>query len=312
MSGRDYVNLLGLSALWGTSYLFIKIAVEGNLAPAELIAGRLIVAAAVLFLVVRLRGLRMPRERQMWRSFAIMGLVGTAAPFLLIAWGETRIDSSLAAVLNATVPIATVILAHFWTRDERLTLRKIAGVLIGFAGVVVVVGNVTLGGHGSALPGIAALLASSICYGISAIFARSAFRGIAPEVASTGQMTMGAAYLLVPGLISALLEPRPPAPGAVGAGLALALLGTAGAYLLYYRLIASVGATRTAASTYLLPAFAVVYGAIFLREPIGPRLLLGFALILLGIVFVTGMRIPLTPRTTGVPLPSGARERGRG
>jgi len=288
VTGRDWAYLLGLSALWGSSYLFIKIAVDGHLAPAELVFVRLVLATAVLYLVARLQGLRLPRDRRVWRSFAIMGLVGTALPFLLISWGETTLDSSLAAVLNATVPIATVLLSHYWTRQERLTPSRIVGLLAGFLGVVVVVGNVsfhTVGGMGAL--GVAALLLSSLCYGVSAIFARGAFGGVAPVVASMGQMLCGALYTAIPGTISALAERQAPRVGAVAAMVALALLGTVGAYLLYYRLIARVGATRTTTSTYLLPAFAVVYGALFLHESVTPRLLVGFALILLGIAFVT-------------------------
>lgn len=284
----DYAYLLGLSALWGSSYLFIKIAVEGGLAPAELVFVRLVIAAVVLLAVARLRGLRLPRGSRPWRSFAIMGLVGTAAPFTLIAWGETRITSSLAAILNATVPIATILLAHFWTRQERLTPMRAVGILIGFAGVVVLTGNVSLSGGGGALLGVVALLASSVCYGVASTFARAAFQDVPPVIASTGQMVCGAVFMAAPGIAGGFAARGAPSLGAIAAMVALALLGTVGAYLLYYRLIARVGATRTATSTYLLPAFAVVYGALFLREPIGWRLLAGFALILLGVAFVSG------------------------
>lgn len=287
VTARDYGYLLGLSACWGSSYLFIKIALNGDMAPFELILARLLIASTVLYIVVRLRGLRMPRSRRVWRAFAVMGLVGTAAPFSLIAWGETRIDSSLAAILNALVPIVTILLAHYWTRQEHLTLPRVAGVLVGLGGVVVLVGNVTVGGHGGALLGVAALLLSSVCYGIANTYARGAFHGVAPEVAATGQMAVGALILSVPGALSALAAHHAPLPGAWAAMLALTLLGTVGAYLLYYRLIARVGPTRTAMSTYLLPVFAVFYGAIFLHEPVGARLLLGFALILAGVVVVS-------------------------
>ena len=288
MAPRDYGYLVGLSALWGSSYLFIKIALEGHVAPAEIVLGRLLMAAAVLYLVARAQGLRLPRSGRAWRAFAVMGLVGTAAPFSLISWGETQIDSSLAAILNATVPIATVLLAHFWTRDERLTVGRVAGVLIGFAGVMVLAGNAALGGHSDALLGVLALLLSSVCYGIAAIFARGAFRGVPPVVASTGQMLLGALFMAVPGAAATLSARQAPAPGALAAVAALALLGTVGAYLLYYRLLLRVGPTRTSLTTYLLSAFAVVYGALFLHEAITVRLLIGFALIVLGVVVVNG------------------------
>lgn len=286
MTARDYGYLLGLSALWGSSYLFIKIALNGFMSPFDLILARLVIASLILYAVVRARGLRMPRTRRAWRAFAVMGLVGTAAPFTLISWGETHIDSSLAAVLSATVPISTVLLAHYWTRQEHLTAPRIVGILIGFGGVVVLTGSVTVGGQSGALLGVAALLLSSICYGISATYARDAFKDVAPEAAATGQMMAGAIFMVVPGLLGALAAHRAPTPGAWAAMLALTLLGTIGAYLLFYRLIARVGATRTTMSTYLLPAFAVVYGATFLHEPIGARFLIGFALILAGVVVI--------------------------
>jgi drug/metabolite transporter (DMT)-like permease len=288
MAPRDYGYLVGLSALWGSSYLFIKIALEGHVAPAEIVLGRLLMATAVLYLVARAQGRRLPRLGHTWRSFAVMGLVGTAAPFSLISWGETRIASSLAAILNATVPIATVLLAHFWTRDERLTIGRVAGVLIGFAGVVVLAGNAAVGAHSGALLGVLALLLSSVCYGIANIFARGAFRGVPPVVASTGQMLLGTVFMAVPGATATLSARQAPAPGALAAVAALALLGTVGAYLLYYRLLLRVGPTRTSLTTYLLSAFAVVYGALFLHEAITVRLLIGFALIVLGVVVVNG------------------------
>ena len=209
---------------------------------------RLVLATAVLYLVARLQRLRLPRDRRTWRSFAIMGLVGTALPFVLISWGETTLDSSLAAVLNATVPIATVLLSHYWTRQERLTPARVAGVLVRFLGVVVVVGNVSLHTGGLGGLGVAALLLSSLCYGVSAIFARGAFQGVAPVVASTGQMLCGALYMVIPGTISALAERQAPEAGAVAAMVALALLGTVGAYLLYYRLIVTRRVTKEVAS----------------------------------------------------------------
>ena len=295
MAPLDYGYLLGLSALWGSSYLFIKIAVDGHLAPAELVLLRLVLAAVVLYLVARAQGLRLPRERRLWRAFAVMGLVGSAMPFTLISWGETMIDSSLAAILNATVPIITVLLAHFWTRNERLSVTRLLGVLIGFAGVVVLVGTSSARGHSAALLGVALLLVSSLCYSVVAIYARGAFQGVPAVLASTGQMLWGAIFMAVPGLVSGVAARQAPTAGAVAATAALALLGTVGAYLLYYRLIARVGATRTTMSTYLLPAFAVVYGALFLHEPVGLRLLIGFALILAGVAVVSGRLWPPRP-----------------
>jgi len=297
---RDYIELLGLSALWGASYLFIKIALDGGFDPVALVCVRLVIAAALLYAVARRRGLPFPRDRRVWRAWAVMGLIGTALPFVLVSWGETHIDSSLAAILNATVPIFTVGLAHVWGgADERITLARIVGAAIGFAGVVVVVGDIHLATHPGALLGVGAVLLSSFCYAVSPIYARGAFRGVPPVFSAMGQMGVGALYTAVPAVLGAASAHRFPAPGAVAAMLALTVLGTVGAYLLYYSLLARIGPTRTTSSTYLLPVFAVVYGAVFLQEPIGLRLLLGFALIVAGVVFITRSRSipPVTAKT---------------
>lgn len=288
MTALDYGLLLGLGALWGSSYPFIKVALAGHIAPFEIVLFRLVLATLALYVVVRVQGLSMPRTRRVWRSFAIMGLIGTACPFFFISWGETRITSSLAAILNSTVPFFTVLLAHFWARDERLTAVRLLGVAIGFAGVVVLVGNVTSGSFAWALPGTLSLLAASCCYGIANNFARGAFRGIQAEVAATGQMLLGAVFVAGPGTAAAVTARAAPTPAGLAAVAGLGLLGTALAYLLYYRLIARVGPSRTSMVGYLLPAFSVVYGAFLLHETVTARLLFGFALILAGIAVVNG------------------------
>ncbi|HZS92950.1 MAG TPA: DMT family transporter [Chloroflexota bacterium] len=288
MAARDWAFLLMLSALWGASYPLIKVALEGHVGPFEIVLLRLVIATVVLYLVARLQGSELPRTARTWRSFAIMGLVGTAAPFFFISWGETRIDASLAAILSATVPFFTVFLAHVWIPDERLTVRSIAGIVIGFLGVVVLVGDVRLGGASSALPGVISLLLSSLCYGIANIVARNALREVPPVVASTGQMLMGAVFVAIPGGISTLTSTQAPTPQGLLAVAGVALLGTVAAYLIYYRLIARVGSSRTSTVAYLLPAFAVLYGTFLLKEALTLRLLIGFALILLGVAVVNG------------------------
>jgi drug/metabolite transporter (DMT)-like permease len=288
VAALDWAFLLILSALWGSSYPFIKVALEGHIGPFEIVLLRLVIATVVLYGIVRLQGFGLPRTARAWRSFAIMGLVGTAAPFFFISWGETRIDSSLAAILSATVPFFTVLLAHVWMPDERLTVRSVAGIVVGFLGVIVLVGNVRLGGASSALPGVISLLLSSLCYGIANIFARNAFRDVPPVIASTGQMLLGATFIAVPGGATALAASQPPTLEGLLAVTGLALLGTVTAYLVYYRLIARVGSSRTSTVAYLLPAFAVLYGAFLLQEAVTMRLVIGFALILLGVAVVNG------------------------
>jgi drug/metabolite transporter (DMT)-like permease len=277
----DLALLALLAAIWGASFMFIKVAVE-TIPPLTIVAGRVALGAALLLAVARARGVRLPRDRATWARCAAIAAIGNVAPFALIAWGEARIDSALAAILMSTVPLATVLLAHLLTRDERLSLDKAAGVAVGLAGVAVLIGPGALSGLGDRLLGQLAVVLAACGYALAGIVAR----GLAGQsAAATGAAVLSvAASVAVPG---SLLLDRPwtlqPSAQALGAVAVLGLLCTGAAYLILFRLVTRVGATFLSLNNYLVPLFGVLWGALLLGERLPPRALGALALILAGI-----------------------------
>ncbi|MFN8504713.1 DMT family transporter [Kouleothrix sp.] len=288
MQTRNLGALLLLGAVWGASFLFIKIGVR-EMPPEVLVALRVGIAALVLLAILYARGLRLPAAPRMWGHFLFTGLVGLVLPYVLITWGEQSIPSGMAAILNATTPLFTLLLAYLWTREEHLTGMRLLGVAIGFVGVVVAVGAEGLSISNASTRGQLAVLVAAAAYGVNGVYSRRAFRGMPPLLPATGQML--SATLIIAPLALALhgLPTALPSAGALGAVLALAVFGTALAYILLYWLIERLGATRSSMVTYLLPPFALVYGTLFLREPIALNALLGLALVVLGILLANGV-----------------------
>jgi drug/metabolite transporter (DMT)-like permease len=301
MQTRYLGVLLLLGAVWGASFLFIKLGVQ-DFPPPTLVAIRLSVAALVLLAVLYARGLRLPRRARAWGDFLLTGCVGLVLPFVLITWGETSIPSNMAAILNATTPLFTVLLAYIWTGEERLSGLRLLGVVLGFVGVLVVVGIADISLASTSTRGQLAVLVASLCYGISNTYSRRAFRGLPPLIPATGQLLAGA-LVITPLALATQGIPAAPAPLAIGAVLTLAVFGTAMSNILLYWLLEHVGATRTSMVTYLLPPFALLYGALFLRESITMNTILGLALVVAGILLANGaLRWPaksaaLEPRT---------------
>jgi drug/metabolite transporter (DMT)-like permease len=288
MRVRYFGALLLLGAVWGASFLFIKIGVQ-EMAPEILVMLRLVIASAVLLGVLYGRGLRLPMRRRTWADFLVLGVVGLICPYLLITWSEQAIPSGMAAILNATTPLFSVLLAYVWTREERLTGLRLLGVALGFAGVVVAVGLDDLNLARADTQAQLAVLVAAACYAISGIYARCAFRGVPALVPATGQMLTGA-LLITPYALLARGIPAPlPSATAIGAVVALAGFGTGLAYILLDWLIEQIGATRSSMVTYLLPPFALAYGALFLREPIALNALLGLGLVVAGILLANGV-----------------------
>lgn len=277
--------LLVLGALWGTSYLFIKVTVS-EVPALTLVAGRLIVAAAIMWILLLLRGQTVPRSRRIWTAFGVMGLLSGAIPYWLISWGEQYISSGLASLLQATMPIFTILLAHWLSNDERLTWLKGIGVIAGFAGVGVLMMPDLRQGLQANLLGQMAIIGSSVCYATATLFARVHLRGQSPVVATMGQLTTGA-LLTVP----ACLVLEPPVHlrvswAALACWLALAILGTVIAYIIYYALIERTSATFVSMVTYIIPVNGLILGAVVLGEPLSATVVAGLALILLGIGLV--------------------------
>lgn len=290
MGARDWVTLVFLSVLWGGSFFFIDVAVE-TVRPFTLVLVRVTIAAVILLLVLRMSGRALPFERRTLVPFLVLALFNNAIPFSLFAWGQQHIASGLASILNATTPLWAVLVAHFLTPDEKATPLKIAGVVIGFSGVAVMIGgDLLVEISGADLIAQLACLGATLCYALAGVHARRFRRmGVAPIAVSAGQLS-AAAIVMLPLVL--ILEPpwRSAVPGvdAMAAILALAVLSTALAYILYFRLIETAGATNAILVTFLIPASAILLGATLLGEVLAARHFIGLGLVAAGLGFIDG------------------------
>ena len=293
MSAVDWLMLVSLSVLWGGSFFFAKIAV-GELPPLTLVLGRVAIAAALLIALARATCVTLPDR---WRPFLVMGLLNNVLPFSLIFWGQTHIASGLAAILNATTPLFTVLVAHFATADEKLNLARLAGVAAGFAGVVVMLGPDLLRELGVNVAAQLACLAAAVSYAFAGIYGRRFRREPALRVAA-GQLVASSA-LLAP-VVIVLDRPwllAPPSATAWAALVALAALSTALGYLIYFRILARAGATNVLLVTFLIPVSAILLGALLLGEVLAARHLVGMAAIAVGLAVIDGRVLKLLRRT---------------
>jgi drug/metabolite transporter (DMT)-like permease len=277
----DYLLLALLGATWGGSFLLIKLAVA-TVPPLSVAAGRIVIGAAVLAAVAALRGAVFPRSADVWLKLLAMGTLGTAVPFALINWGETHIDSGLAAILMSAVPLSTVVLAHLLQHDEPLTTGKIVGVALGGAGILVLVGPSAWRGARDHQLAELAVLAATLCDAGNGIIARR-LKGLSPDVTSAG-MLVTAALVAVPASL-AIDQPWRLDPTATSllAVAGLGLLPTAVGYILAFRIIASAGAGFASFNNYLVPLFGVFWGVLLLGEEPQPQALLGLAIVLAGL-----------------------------
>lgn len=289
MNWKNLSLLLLLAGLWGPSFLFIKVAVQ-DVPPLTLAFGRVIIGAAVLLTILRWQRRRLPRERQLWRSLAVVALVHNALPFVLFGWGEQYIDSALASILNGTTPLFTIVLAHFFVAGDRLTVAKLGGVIVGFAGLVLLTLPSLQDGLQSSTLGILAVTAAAASYGVAIVYTRNHLRGLPPLVAPASQLSLAALYLLP--LMMIVDQPwrlSLPSAAAIGSLLALGVLGTGFAFVVYYRLLETAEPTYVSMVTYVIPVFGVVLGVLVLGERLSWYSLAGFALILLGVMIVNGL-----------------------
>jgi drug/metabolite transporter (DMT)-like permease len=286
MSARNWGLLLLLSLLWGSSFFFYKVLVA-VLPPVTVVLGRVGIAAIALNLWLLAARTPMPLSPALWLRFLLLGLLNNVVPFILIAWGETRITSGMASILNATTPIFMVVVAHVLTRDEKLSVNKVAGIAFGFAGTVVLVGPDAFAG-GSLVWGELAVIGASCVYAFAAVYSRR-FTGLPPLQAATGQIT-GGAIILLP--LSLLIDhpwtlPMPSLPMWASL-LAIALMNTAAAYWVYYKMLATTGVTYISLVTFLIPPVALLLGVLFLNEVITAHALAGMAIIALGLAAIDG------------------------
>ncbi|WP_342588394.1 DMT family transporter [Labrys okinawensis] len=277
--------LVALSTLWGASYAFIKVGVE-TIPPITLIAARTLIAGAVLVAVLRLRGLRLPRDRRIWGRFAFQACLNSVVPFTLIAWAEQTTDAGLATILNSTSPIFAFLLTAAVTRHEAVTRRKLFGVAAGLIGTCLIVGMEALDGFGREIWAQLAIIGATLCYAGAAIFGRS-FKGLEPVMPAAGSLISGAAVLVPVSLI--LDRPWTLAPSAqsVLALLALAVFSTALAFVIYFRLVQTLGSVGTTAQAYLRVPVGVAIGVLFLGETLSPTAWAGLACVVAGVIAMT-------------------------
>jgi drug/metabolite transporter (DMT)-like permease len=305
-------RLLILGFIWGWSFLFIKVAVEG-LTPTTVAWARIGLGAIVLHLVLRREGLRLPTDGLMVRHFGLVAFFGAVLPFTLLAWGEERITSALTSVLNASTPMFTAAIAVL-AGQERLRRMQVGGLAIGIAGIAVAAGFGASDLSGSSVTGTVAALGAGACYGVAAVYVRRNLGGVSPIVAAAGQLTMGSLLLAPVAVATSALHGVELAPNRVGAVLLLGALGTGLAFVLYYRIIADLGPTKATLVTYIVPLVAVVAGIVVLDEPFEWRLVVGGVLTVAGIAGVTAPPGALALRwrrrqPSGAPTTAGVPDR---
>jgi drug/metabolite transporter (DMT)-like permease len=291
MSLKNWILLLTLGAIWGGSFLFAKVAVA-EIPPLVLVFLRVSIACAVLHIVLRFTSHRFPAQARLLGAFLVMGFLNNAVPFSLLFWGQTEISAGLASILNATTPIFTFLIAALLLGQEPVKAHRIAGVAVGFAGVLVMVSPSVTGVGEDPLWAQLACLGAAVSYALAATYART-FKDIPPIVSATGQLT-GSTLIMLPmavwaaGSWSAL-----DTSGHVWLNvLALGIGATALAYLIYFRLLADAGATNASLVTFLVPASALLFGALLLGERLTMPQLAGFGLLLVGLVLLDGRVLP--------------------
>ncbi|MBT4003261.1 MAG: EamA family transporter [Chloroflexi bacterium] len=285
MKGKDWLAFIGLSLAWGTSFLWIKIAVE-EISPFSLVVLRILFGIIGLLVVIAVRKPKWPKQNKQWLALAVIGVINVAVPFMLITWGEQYIDSGLASVLNGSVPLFSVILAHFYLTDDRLNWMKMIGVLVGFSGVVVLVYKDIQSGIQNNLLGQGAVLLAAIFYAISSVYIRKNTKGIDTIVQAILPLMAADLFLVISApLIGGNFE-MPTLPMTWVAVLWLGLVGSCVAYLLYYYLIHSVGPSRATMVTFTFPVIGVILGVSFLGEPLHWNLALGCFLVIASIMIV--------------------------
>lgn len=291
MSLKNWILLLTLGAIWGGSFLFAKVAVA-EIPPLVLVFLRVSIACAVLHIVLRFTSHRFPFQARLLGAFLLMGFLNNAVPFSLLFWGQTEISAGLASILNATTPIFTFLIAALLLGQEPVKAHRVAGVAVGFAGVLVMVSPSVTGVGEDPLWAQLACLGAAVSYALAATYART-FKNVPPIVSATGQLTGSTLIMLPMAVWSAGSWSALETSGHVWLNvLALGIGATALAYLIYFRLLADAGATNASLVTFLVPASAILFGALLLGERLTIPQLAGFGLLLVGLVLLDGRMLP--------------------
>jgi drug/metabolite transporter (DMT)-like permease len=275
---------LALGLMWGSSYLFIKLAVD-DFGTFTLVALRLLVGAALLWVVIRLAHQPLPRERRMYGHLLVMALVNITIPFLLITWAEQSVASSLAAILTSPVPLFAIILSAVFLADEPMRVNGVAGLIVGFIGVIIIT-SPGLTGANSSITGEIALLGAAFSYAVGAVYSRRNVRGLPPMVPAVFQVSFAAIIVSTFALLFEHPWTATPDAEAIFSILWLGIFGSGLAYLLVFRLFSNWGATRTTLIAYVIPPVGIILGFLVLDEPIDARILLGTALVVAGVGLV--------------------------
>jgi len=296
MTATEWSLLLLLSLMWGGSFFFIGIAVK-TLPPFTIVVARVSIAAVLLWLAAPLTGVSPTRLRAAAPALAVLALLNNVAPFSLLTWSQTHLASGLVSILNATTPVFAVVVAHLCTIEEKLDPRRLAGALIGFAGVAAMIGPTLLGGFADHLVAELAALLAALSYAAASVFARRFRRlGLTPIDIATGQVTASSLVLLpLATLVDAPWRLAAPGGAAIAAIVSLGALSTALAYVVYFRILAGAGAVNVVLVTLLAPATAIMLGAVVLGENLAPRDFVGLGLIAIGLAVVDG-RLPAAAR----------------
>ena len=290
MTAREWGMLVTLSIVWGASFFFNDVA-AAELPVFTVAAARVGLAAVILVIVLRAIGVALPPDWRIWAAFFAMGLLNNAIPFSLIIWGQSQIESGVASMLNATTPVFTVLVAHAFTVDEKLTPARLIGVVLGLFGVAAMMGGEVVSALGADVLAQGACVAAAVSYAFAGVFGRR-FRamGVAPMATATGQLVCSS-LILVPLALALNGWPATPSIGAVGSLIGIATLSTAFAYVLYFRILATAGATNLLLVTLLAPVTAVLLGSTILGERLETAHILGSTLIALGLVAIDGRLI---------------------
>lgn len=286
MGLKEWALLILLSILWGGSFFFVGVAVK-ELPPLTIVLCRVSLASILLLAVVYLKGERMPTSISIWGSFLVMGALNNLIPFCLIVWGQTHIESGLASILNATTPIFSVVLAHFFTREEKLTMNRVSGIMIAWIGVSVLIGIDFIKGAGIEVIGQIAVLGAAISYAFAAIYGRR-FKNMNPIVVATG-MLCGSTIMMIP---VTLYFDQPwnltPNVMTIMSVLGLAAFSTSLAYIIYFHVLAIAGPTNLLLVTFLIPGSAIVLGVMVLGEHLGWDVFIGMGMIFIGLITIDG------------------------
>jgi drug/metabolite transporter (DMT)-like permease len=281
----DLALLLALATLWGASYTLIKIGVA-TIPPITFIAARTLIAGAILLAILRMRGMKLPRDTATWRKFMFQACLNSVIPFTMIAWAELSVDAGLATILNSTSPIFTFLLTVFLTQHEPVTPRKLFGVVAGIIGTCLIVGVEALNGLGRDLWAQLAIVAATVSYACAAIFGRG-FKGLDPMMPAAGSLVCGAVILLP---ISLLVD-RPwllmPSGASMMALLGLSVFSTALAFVIYFRLLHTLGSVGTTSQAYLRVPIGVAIAVLFLGETLTSAILAGLVFVIVGVAAMT-------------------------